>query len=182
MLSKLIDYQLQSRTGFMPAVSGERLFGEDPTRVLAQLDSLQALLRSDEVNTSLDEELSAFRWQALPGGAFGRRAPAVMADMAIRVVVDSNLDTYLGIYSVDEYWLGVAGPYEVRAKKLIAEFLIYRKSGEDLEEINSFGLYLAINEAAKKSKVVMTCPSCELPGPGWELKGGDCNSCAPRVY
>jgi len=182
MLSELIDHQLRSATGFFPIVLGEGHVEEAPSLLLAQLERLRALLGSDEVSTNLDEELDEFRWRELPGGALGRRSPAVMADVAVRLFVDRKLDAYLGIYSVAEHWLGVSGPYEVRPKKLVAEFLIYVHDGDDLEDVNEHTLYLAISEAAKKSKLVRKCPNCGLPGPGWELKGGNCNSCVPRVY
>jgi len=183
MLTELIDWQLESRSDFR-ALKPRQLEMETPDVVaLATAETLREHVLSGDLDF-LDGLLDSYRWEKLPAGLMGRKAPGVTADMALHVYLDEEDNVFLGIYSVAEYWNGPAGPPYIGVKKLRHSVPLLMGETEELEEdfVYPHLIYLAINDAAQKSKMVASCEICGRPGPQWEMEAGGCESCLPRFY
>ena len=183
MLTELIDWQLESRSDFR-ALKPRQLAMETPDGVaLATAETLKEHLQSGDLDF-LDGLLERYKWELLPAGLMGRKAPGVTADMALHVYLDEDDNVFLGIYSVAEYWDGPAGPPYIGAKKLRHSVPLLIGDSQELEEdfVYPHLIYLAINDAAQKSKMVVSCKLCRRPGPQWEMEAGGCQTCLPRVY
>lgn len=183
MLTELIDWQLESHSSFR-ALKPRQLEMETPDGVaLATAKTLREQIFSGDLDF-LDGLLDSYKWEKLTAGLMGRKGPGVTSDMALHVYLDDEDNVFLGIYSVAEYWDGPAGPSYIGVKKLRHSVPLLIGDKEELEHdfVCPHLIYLAINDAAQKSKMVVSCKLCGRPGPQWEMEAGGCQGCLPRVY